>query len=275
MNQVAAIDLEAYFQRIEYTGERASTLATLRGIQSRHVETIAFENLNPLLGWPVRLDLPSLQQKLISDGRGGYCFEQNLLFSHVLRALGFRVTTLVARVLWNRPDEDVTGRTHMLLRVDIEGQAYIADVGFGGQTPTGPLRLDVDLEQATPHEPFRVAAAGDGFKLQSKIGDAWRTLYRFDLREEVQPDYEIANHYTSTHPNSPFVKSLRVARAADRRRYALLNNELAVHHLNGPTERRVLRRVTEVRHTLEDVFRLRLPDSPDLDRALERPVDPR
>lgn len=275
MNQVAAIDLEAYFQRIEYAGERASTLAVLRGIQSRHVETIAFENLNPLLGWPVRLDLPSLQQKLIFDGRGGYCFEQNLLFSHVLRALGFRVTTLVARVLWNRPDEDVTGRTHMLLRVDIEGQAYIADVGFGGQTPTGPLRLDVDLEQATPHEPFRVAAAGDGFKLQSKIGEAWRTLYRFDLREEVQPDYEIANHYTSTHPNSPFVKSLRVARAADRRRYALLNNELAVHHLNGPTERRVLRRVTEVRHTLEDVFRLRLPDSPDLDRALERLVDPR
>lgn len=269
----AAIDLEAYSQRIGYSGDRAPTLDTLRGIQARHAQAIAFENLNPLLGWPVHLDLASLQQKLIRDGRGGYCFEQNLLFSHVLKALGFRVTPLAARVLWNQPENAITARTHMLLRVDIEGQPYVADVGFGGQTLIGPLRLSVDVEQATPHEPFRIVKAGADFKMQSKIGEAWKTLYRFDLQEELQPDYEIATHYTSTHPRSRFVNSLLVARPAEDRCYALLNNELAEHHLNGPTERRVLRSAAEVRQALEGPFRLRLPDSPDVDRVLERFVE--
>ncbi|HKX19403.1 MAG TPA: arylamine N-acetyltransferase [bacterium] len=269
----AVIAHEAYFHRIGYTGNRAPTLATLRGIQARHSQTIAFENLDPLLGRPVRLDPASLQQKLIHDRRGGYCFEQNLLLSGVLKALGFCVAPLAARVLWNRPDDAITGRTHMLLRVDIEGQHYLADVGFGGQTPTGPLRLEMDLEQATPHESFRIAKAGDGFKMQSKVGEAWRTLYRFDLQEELQPDYEIANHYTSTHPSSLFVNSLRAARPAEDRRFALLNNELAVHHLHGPTERRVLKSVAEMRQTLEGPFRLKLPDVPELDRVLERFLD--
>src|SRR6266581_4396740 len=87
----AVIDLDGYFRRISYTGERRATLDTLRAIHVRHPEAIAFENLNPLLKWPVRLDAPSLQQKLVRAGRGGYCFEQNLLLSHVLTGLGFKV----------------------------------------------------------------------------------------------------------------------------------------------------------------------------------------
>lgn len=96
----ATIDLDAYFKRIGYEGVRQPTLDTLMAIQLRHTETIAFENLNSLMGWPVRLDAESLQQKLVRDGRGGYCFEHNLLLKHALDALGFRVTGLAARVLW-------------------------------------------------------------------------------------------------------------------------------------------------------------------------------
>src|SRR5258706_13268600 len=159
----AAIDLDAYFRRIGYSGERTPTLDTLRALQCRHTEAIPFENLNPLLGWPVRLDAASLEQKLVRDGRGGYCFEQNLLFLHVLKALGFSVLGLAARVLWNVPAGVITSRSHMLLRVDIGEEPYIADVGFGGQVLTGPLRLEPDTEQATPHEPFRLLRAGEGF----------------------------------------------------------------------------------------------------------------
>jgi N-hydroxyarylamine O-acetyltransferase len=266
----SGIDLEAYFRRIGYTDKAAPTLDTLRGIHARHADAIPFENLNPFLRWPVRLDPPSLEQKLIADGRGGYCFEQNLLFSHVLKALGFRVTGLAARVLWNQPEDAITARSHMLLRIDLEEGPYIADVGFGGQTLTGPLRLDPEVEQTTPHEPFRIIQAGDGFKLQSKIGGVWKTLYRFDLQEQFQLDYEVTNYYLSTHPGSRFVKNLSVARPAADRRYTLLNNQLAVHHLNGPTERSVLRSVSEIRRALEGPFHLRLPDAPELDGALER-----
>src|SRR6184192_3454411 len=100
----ATIELETYFERIGYVGDRAPTLATLAAIHVRHAEAIAFENLNPLMGWPVRLDVESLQHKMVRDGRGGYCFEQNLLLKHALGSLGFRVTGLGARVLWDAPE---------------------------------------------------------------------------------------------------------------------------------------------------------------------------
>ncbi|MGH8653734.1 MAG: arylamine N-acetyltransferase family protein [Gammaproteobacteria bacterium] len=114
-------DLDAYLERIGYTGDRAPTLATLAAIHVRHTEAIAFENLNPLMGWPIRLDMESLQQKMVRDGRGGYCYEHNLLLKHALDALCFRVTGLLARVLWRAPEGAVTPRSHMLLRVDLDG----------------------------------------------------------------------------------------------------------------------------------------------------------
>jgi N-hydroxyarylamine O-acetyltransferase len=266
-----AIDLDAYFRRIGYAGAGEPNLDTLSALHLRHAQSIAFENLNPLLKWPVRLDAASLERKLVHDGRGGYCYEQNLLFGHVLKALGFQVTGFAARVLWTYyPEDAITARSHQLLRVDLEDGPYIVDVGFGGQTLTGPLRLEPELEQATPHELFRLVKAGGGFKLQSKVGAAWKTLYRFDLDEVFQPDYEVLNYYASTHPNSLFVNKLVAARPATDRRYALSGNQLTVHHLGGPSERRVLATLAELRDTLESTFLLRLPDARELDRALAR-----
>ena len=118
-----AIDLDTYFQRIGYGGDRTPTLKTLQSIHQRHAEAIAFENLNPFLKQPVLLDIKSLQKKLVHEGRGGYCFEQNLLLRSVLIALGFQVTTLAARVLLNLPPGTITPRSHMLLQVDIRPPA--------------------------------------------------------------------------------------------------------------------------------------------------------
>src|ERR1700736_2987391 len=104
-------DLDSYFQRIGYTdGPRAATLDPLRALHLQHAQAIAFENLDPLSGHPVKLDLPSLVDKLVRRGRGGYCFEHNLLFSHVLQELGFRVAGLAARVLWNAPEGTIRAR---------------------------------------------------------------------------------------------------------------------------------------------------------------------
>jgi N-hydroxyarylamine O-acetyltransferase len=267
------IDLDAYFQRIGYAGERTPTLATLRAIHARHATMIPFENLTPLLRQPVRLDLASLQDKLIHRGRGGYCFEQNLLLRAVLLALGFRVTGLAARVRWNVPDEVITARGHMLLRVDIDRQTYLADVGFGGLTLTAPLALMPDLEQPTTHELFRVIADGDGYLMQAQIGQTWRSLYRFDLQEQHLPDYEVTNWYLSNNPNSHFVTGLMAARPDADRRYALRNNQLAIHYLDGDTERRVLTTVAELRAILEDAFHITLPATPDLDLALQRLIE--
>ena len=151
-----SIDLDAYFRRVGYDGPRTATLETLRALHLLQPQAIAFENLDPLLKRPVRLDPASLQAKLVDGGRGGYCFEHNLLFAHVLRALGFKVQEATARVRWGVPPGVHTPRVHALLVVEADGGSYLADVGFGGNVLTGPLLLKSREEQATPHEPFRL-----------------------------------------------------------------------------------------------------------------------
>jgi N-hydroxyarylamine O-acetyltransferase len=265
-----ALDLDGYLRRIGYDGSRAPTLETLHAVHFRHALAIPFENLDPFLRRPVWLDVESLQQKLVRERRGGYCFEHNLLFKAALDALDFRVAGLAARVMWNQPDGATLPRTHMLLRVTIDGQDYIADVGFGGQTLTAPIRLVADIEQMTPHEPFRLLAADGGFVMQLSVGGEWKTLHRFDLQEQLLPDYELANWYVSTHPQSRFVRNLTVAMPAPGRRYALFNTEFTVHGLDGQSERRKLLGAREIRRVLQEAFDLTLPTDPDVEAALER-----
>jgi N-hydroxyarylamine O-acetyltransferase len=269
------VNLDAYLARIGFDGPRTPTLDTLRALHLAHAQSIAFENLSPLMGQPVPLDLPSLEAKLVHARRGGYCFEQNALFAAALRTLGFTVTGLAARVIWGAPEDAARPLTHMLLKVEVAGEPYIADVGFGGQSLTGPLRLIADIEQQTPHEPFRLipvsdAGAGPGLKLQSLVGGGWKSMYRFDLHPQHDLDYEAANYYLSTHPTSHFRAGIRVARPVPGRRYGLLNNQLSVHNLSGPSERRVLTSVAEVREVLETLFGLVLPPPAELDAALAR-----
>jgi N-hydroxyarylamine O-acetyltransferase len=266
------VDLDRYFERIGYNGPRAVGLDTLAAIHLRHTVTIPFENLNPLLRLPVRLDLQSLEQKLVREKRGGYCFEHNLLFKHVLERLGFRVKGLAARVRWNVPEATVTARGHMVLLVDLDGRPHIADVGFGGLTLTGPLRLEVDVEQRTPHESFRITRSGDGFFMQASVDGTWRTLYWFDLQEQFLADYEVTNWYLSNHPASHFVTGLIAARPDLDRRHALRGNELATHHLAGGTDRRELATPRAIRDVLENTMRLALPDVTELDAALGRVI---
>lgn len=265
----ASIDLDAYFKRVGYHGQHQSTLETLQAIHYRHALTIPFENLNPLLQMPVQLDVGSLQQKLVLGGRGGYCFEQNLLLSHVLRAIGFRIRGLAARILWNQPKGEITMRTHMLLLVEVQEEYFIADVGFGGMTLTSPLRLEINLEQSTSHEPFRFLKDNEEFIMQAKIRDEWKPIYRFSLQENYLPDYEVFNYYLSTHPSSHFVIGLIVAKPTPDARYTLKNNELAVHHLKGSTERFVLTSTAELRAVLEETFCIILPENPKLEATLQ------
>ncbi len=250
-----SVDLDAYFERIGYAGTRAPSLATLQALHALHPAAIAFENLTPFSGDPVALELDALQQKLVRDGRGGYCFEQNALFLAVLRALGFSASGLAARVLWNQPEGAVTARGHMLLRVELAGETWVADVGFGGQTLTAPLRLSEAGAQTTPHEPFRLVRSTDSdFRLESQVRGEWAALYRFDLAPAYAPDYAVSNYFLSTHPESHFRSSLIAARAVPGKRYALMNRKLSVHVVGGETEVRVVESVEELQRVLEDVF---------------------
>jgi N-hydroxyarylamine O-acetyltransferase len=269
-----AIDLDAYLERIGWSEPVKPDLDTVDALVSRHTAAIPFENLDPLLGVPVELLPEALERKLVREGRGGYCFEHNLMFGHVLETIGLEVSGLAARVLWGRSEDAITPRTHMLLRLDFRGETYLVDVGFGVLTLTGLLRLAVDIEQPTPHEAFRLVVIDAEWRMQARVQDAWRSLYRFDLQRVHLPDYEVANHYTSTHPRSPFVSGLMAARAPPRRRLALANNAFTVHQTGGESTRRILRSATEIAEVLADEFLVRLPRSPRLAARLDALVPP-
>ncbi len=159
--------LNHYFARINWLGAAAANIDTLRALHLKHNCTIPFENLDVLLPREIQLDDQSLEDKLVIARRGGYCFEQNGVFERVLRELGFNVRSLLGRVVLSNPPAlpprtqlsnppALPPRTHRLLLVELEGEKWIADVGFGGQTLTAPIRLMPDIMQTTPHGEYRV-----------------------------------------------------------------------------------------------------------------------
>ena len=266
---MSTIDLGAYLHRIGYGGRARPDLATLRAIHRLHAAAIPFENLSALVGEPIALDAASLEAKLVRGGRGGWCFEQNLLLRHVLDAIGFEVATLAARVRWNVPPHVQTARSHCLLRVRLEDGDCIADVGFGGQTFTAPLALVPGVEQATPHETFRLVEEGSGFAVETRIEGAWQRLYVFDLVPALQADYEVSNWYLAHHPQSLFLAGVVAARAAHDRRHALRHTRYAVHFPDGRTERSEVRSARELRELLAGPFGIALGRVAGLEARLE------
>ena len=263
------------------------TLDTLNTLIASHLRHIPFENLTPLVGWRVNIDQPAVFDKLVRQGRGGYCFELNTLFCAGLKALGFAVTPLAARVRWNVPDERPTGLSHMLLRVEVAHESHVADVGFGGPTPDRALALSLPAAADSPYRllPTPSDAAGTGFhsydlavrnpdaagaaadSMNTDDAEAWRVLYRFDLTPQPQIDYVARNWYVSTHPDSHFTQMLIAARTdASGARLSLGNGSLTERMPDGTVRKTELATASDAIDVLADRFGIRIDD--DLRAAL-------
>jgi N-hydroxyarylamine O-acetyltransferase len=227
-------DLDAYLARIGYEGPRGPTLDVLHALTAAHAQAIPFENLDVLLGRGIDLEPDAVFDKLVRRRRGGYCFEQNSLFLGALTALGFHAVPLSARVRLDRPREVLPPRTHLFLRVSVAGEDWLTDVGVGALSLTRALRFAADGEQPTPHEPRRLRREGGRWFHQARLGDTWIDVYEFTGEEMPPVDREVANWFTSTHPESHFRGRLVAARAApDGRRVTLQNGELKVRDRDG------------------------------------------
>ncbi len=223
------LDLDAYFARIDYRGPQTPTLEVLHAVTAAHVQAIPFENLDVLLGRPIQLDTGSLFRKLVTERRGGYCFEQNGLLLQVLCRLGFEAKPLSARVRLQRPRDYLPPRTHVFIRVDLGGQVWLTDVGVGGASLTSALRFRAGDEQATAHETRRLVKEGELWFHQVLYGADWQDVCEFTGEEMPPIDRELANWFTSTHPQSHFRNRLMVARALpEGRRLALLNRDFTI-----------------------------------------------
>ncbi|MEE6177002.1 arylamine N-acetyltransferase family protein [Mycobacterium sp. 050134] len=231
------LDLNGYFERIGYRGAAEPNLDVLQGLVTAHTGSIPFENLDPLMGVPVDdLSVEALTDKLVYRRRGGYCYEQNGLMGYVLAALGFQVRRLAGRVLWMLPPGAPLGaQTHTVLAVTFPGSPgpYLVDVGFGGQTPTSPLRLETGTIQQTAQEPYRLEDHGEGLLLQAQVRGEWTPLYVFSTRTAPDVDLQVGSWFVSTHPESIFVTGLMVALVGDDGRLNLSGRHLTIHRADA------------------------------------------
>ena len=253
--------LSNYLARIGFSGTLRPDLATLAALHAAHVNAIPFEGVDPLLGRPVKLDPGSVQEKLVDSRRGGYCFEQNLLFKAALEAIGFKVTGLGGRVRWMSPPDSPLGpREHMLLTVDLPEGPYLADVGFGACLLDSPLQLKPDLEQRTAMGTFRLSKADGLFSLSAKQPAGWRVKYAFNLEPQIQSDYELGNWFTSTSPLAPFISTLIMERLSRDKRYKLVNRSFSIEARDGEVAaERSIGSAEELRQILDEVFNVAPP----------------
>ena len=261
----STIDLAAYFGRTGYDGPSEPTVETLHALVAAHNRTIPFENLDPLMGIPVPdLGAAALSDKLVARRRGGYCYEQNGLMGYVLDEVGYGVERLAGRVVWMNPDGPLPAQTHHVLSVTVPGVEgkFLVDVGFGGQTLTSPIRLEVGPVQQTRHEPYRLRERGDGLVLEAEVRGEWQALYTFTTRPQPLIDLEVGSWYVSTQPKSYFVTGLSASLATDDARWNLRGRNLAIHH-TGETERVRFDNAADVLEALTDRFGIDLADLGD------------
>ncbi|MFI8965257.1 arylamine N-acetyltransferase [Streptomyces sp. NPDC053493] len=252
------LDLDAYLARIGHVGEVAPDLVTLRALHRAHVEALPFENLDVALGRPVRLDLASLQAKLVARRRGGYCYEQNTLLAAALERIGFQVAGRGAR---NRTRGDaLTPITHGLLVVALDGEEWLLDAGFGWQGPLEPVPLADGARVEQDGWVFGVAIGPEGVHvLRALRPEGWTDLYAFAPHTLYPVDFELMNHYSSSHPRSRFLGQVVAHQPGAEVRTALVRDGLLTVRADGTREER---RVgpEELIATLSKVFGIELDD---------------
>lgn len=248
-------ELARYLAKIGFDGEAGAALATLEDIVRLHVAAFPFEALDVQLGSPPGLDPAAHFAKLVENGRGGWCYEQNGLLGDMLRAVGFEVTRLSAAVMRDLRGDASRG-THLALRVDLD-RPYLVDAGFGGSL-TRPLPLEGG---EWTDGPFRVALTklDDGYwRFSEKLGEA--DAFSFDFRDEPADEDELARlcEWQGTASDSNFVINL-VAQRRDGDTHRTLRGKVLTDVDPLRMTRREIVNADDLVETLRDQFGLDLP----------------
>lgn len=273
--QSESIDIKNYLKRIQLTskasvGDLEPTLALLQQFIHHHLLHIPFENINPFLQTGVELEMNAISHKMLHRDRGGYCFEHNKLFLQLLKQLGFNARSLAARVTVNQDINDIdVAKTHRFNIVKIEDERYIVDVGFGLYTPPLPILLS-DEEKVTQHPlgTYKVIYRNGVHTLITLLGGEWKELYRFTLEEIQEADFDMANWYLTTHPDSKFVNNLIASRLTSEGRYSLHNCQLNFYSHQGDKDSTNLNSTSELITCLNDIFGLQSSNEKHLEKKL-------
>lgn len=251
-------NLKEYFERISYDGGKETTLATLNSLQWCHSLSIPYEVLDIHMGVKISLNPEDIERKIVTNGRGGFCYEHNILFLYVLESMGFDVTPITARVRWQKPEDLMSGLTHLILKVKVEGIDYVCDVGLSSCGSPIPLAVNTSDVQVTPMDSRRIVKASEYYTQQVQLQGVWHDVYNFTLDRSYPLDWEIGSYFCSTHPASLHVQNIIVCMPTATCRYRLMNKQLATRYLDGKVETRDIHTEQEFMHVLRSVFRINL-----------------
>lgn len=260
------LDLDGYLSRIGYDGPRTATFETLRQIHFAHANSITWEIIDMALNRHVSLDLKSVQKKIVEDGQGGCCLEANLLFAAALETLGFPVVRHIARV--RRGSDKIRTRSHLVLMVEVDGEMWMADPGFGDESPLEPIRWEDGATLTAGDWTWRLDEEGSEWVLRCEHADGWFDVYAMRLERHHMVDFDMINHFSYADPNSVFVGRLVVQRGSTTERSVLKDNVLVVQHRDGRSKTTELTG-DEIVEVLRGRFNIALRDE-DADQLRER-----
>lgn len=246
-------DLDAYFARIGYRGRREPTTDVLRDVHLSHATHIPFENIDVLRGLPILLDSPNLQQQLVGERRGGYCFQQNMLLAGALEALGFRLHRLLARVKFR--SQHMLPLTHMALDVEADGRRWLCDVGFGGHGLLEPILFEEGSVRQGIWDYHLKQQDERWWVLQAPLAEGLLDLYTLTREPYELIDFEPPNFYVWNFPTSIFRQHLIIQRPALDERHILVGRDYTIIREAGATSR-VLESDREVLSVLAEQFGL-------------------
>ena len=231
-------------------------LEFLQELQSRHIARYSFNSLAVLQGQAISIESDGVFDKIVTQGRGGYCFEHNKLVFDVLQELGFDVRILLARVINNR-DIDAP-RTHRITLVNLPDGHYIVDAGFGSLCPRYPLKLELETMQDQGDASYRLIRNTDGdYCIQLRKDDGFFSLYTFDTNRYTEADCRTGHFYSHRFPDAVFVNNLVVSRKFFNETHSLVNGE---YHLTKNAQTKVTKicNAAELANILTQVFEQKL-----------------
>jgi N-hydroxyarylamine O-acetyltransferase len=244
--------IDTYLARIGYNGPRTPSPEVLKSLHEHHLLTVPFENLDIHLGREIVPDEQRILDKIVRQRRGGFCYELNGAFAALLRALGFGVDMLSARV--PRADGIVSPEfDHMTLLVRAGGERWLADVGFG-ECFLHPLRLDERGEQRDPAGTFRIEQVDARDWLLSSD----KPEYLFSLEPHALADYAEMCRYHQTSPQSSFTQKRVCTLATASGRITLRDDRLIVTE-NGAKREEPIETDDAWRAALRQKFGMELP----------------
>jgi N-hydroxyarylamine O-acetyltransferase len=227
------MNIQLYLDRINYKSQVSASKEALFGLQAAHLLSIPFENLDIHYKNRIKLDIASIYKKIVLNRRGGFCYELNGLFYHLLKNIGFDVWIVSGRV-YSKDGNYGAEYDHLAIVANVDGKKYLVDVGFG-KFSHKPLEISLDVNLDDEFGLFRFDKGhADYLRINLVENGNLVPQYLFGLKEKEFQEFEGMCEFHQTSEESHFTNKKVVSLVTQNGRKTLNNNQIKI--TDGDTE---------------------------------------